>query len=124
MNLFFLTITASGTADATYYSGWDKVGAVAVCMLMLGVLVLLHRAGLKRVDQITDRHMAFMEKQTEVMAGLCDSNKSVVLGTSAFHKRLDWMLRCRKTGCPVNVMLSEDSEAEQKPMAGPQGPLP
>lgn len=103
-------LLAAGTADATYYSGWDKVGAVAVCVLMLGVLVLLHRSGLKRVDAISDRHMAFVEKQTEVLTELHGSNEQVVESTRTLHRRIDAMLTCHKPACPLKAFQSANSE--------------
>jgi len=95
-------------AEASYYNGWDKVGAVAVAVLMLGVLVMLHRSGLKRVDQISDRHMGFVEQQTKVLTSLTESNRETTDATRALNHRIDTILTCRKNGCPYEDIFQPD----------------
>ncbi len=130
--MFPFLVVAGVIPQATDYTAWDKAGAVAVCLLMLGLMIALHRAGLKRVDTISDRHMAFVEAQTKVMTTLVSSNNSVIEGYNVMHRRLDGMFSCRKTGCPVRVMLAfEEVEpmhhpapGAETPLAGPVGKLP
>lgn len=98
--------------DVTYYSGWDKVGAVAVCVMMLGVMLLLHRAGLKRVDAISDRHMEFVEKQVAVLTDLKASHDSMKDASQSMHRRMDVMLSCRLMGCPIKRFLTDPEKAE------------
>lgn len=110
MNL--ITIAAE-ISDVSYYNGWDKVGAVAVAVLMLGVLVMLHRSGLKRVDQISDRHMGFVEQQTKVLTSLTESNRESTEATKSLHHRIDSILTCRKNGCPFEDIFGTDRPRKQ-----------
>jgi len=103
-----LNLFAADLAEASYYNGWDKVGAVAVSVLMLGVLVMLHRSGLKRVDQISDRHMGFVEQQTKVLTSLTESNRETTDATRSLHNRIDSILTCRKNGCPYEDIFMPD----------------
>ena len=93
------------SADASYFNGWDKVGAVAVCVLMLGVLVALHRSGLKRVDTISDRLITFVETQTRVLSDLTSAHRAQMKSAEALHSRIDNILVCHKAGCPIGTML-------------------
>lgn len=110
------------TTDATYYSVWDKVGAVAVCMVMLVVVVRLHQTGLNRVDAISERHMTFVEKLTEILTELHSSNEDVVKITQTLHRRLDAMLACHKPACPLKAFQAasnEDVTLHSKPQTPP-----
>jgi len=105
--------------DATYYSGWDKAGAVAVAVAMLGVMVTLltvvirmHKGGISRLNEVSDRHMAFVEKQVAVLTDLKASNDSMKDSAQSMHRRIDVMLSCRYGGCPVKRFLTDPEKAE------------
>ena len=105
-------IFAEVPSDATYYSGWDKVGAVAVCVAVITVLVMLHRNGLKRVDAISDRHMAFVEAQTKTLTDVVSATNESRKASEAMHKRLDNILTCRKAGCPMRRIITQEEDKE------------
>lgn len=118
MNFDFVQLAAAST-DSSYWSGWDKVGAVAVAVFMMVIMMLLHRSGLKRVDKISDRHMAFVEAQTKVMTELVKSNDDRNEANTALHERIDRFLECRQTKCPVNEFLKRKVLATPPPGALP-----
>lgn len=91
--------------DATYYSAWDKVGTVAVCVMMMGVLVLVLRALMKRADLISDKHMQFVESQTKVLTDLTASHETAKEAAQSMHRRLDGILSCRRAGCPMKRLF-------------------
>lgn len=109
--------------DASGFSAWDKVGIVGVLIAVISVLVGLHRAGLKRVDAISDRHMEFVEVQTKIITQLVESNKERNDSNLKLHERLDRFLECRQPRCPVNSWLQQKRDKSEL-LAGPKGPLP
>lgn len=110
--LFIALIVADIPSDATYYSSWDKVGTVAVCVMMLGVLVLLLRAAIKRVDAISDKHMQFVQSQTAVLTNMTASNDKLKDSAESMHRRIDGILSCRKFGCPMKQFLASEDEGK------------
>lgn len=110
---------ASNVTDPDRWSGWDKLGAVAVCMAMLFMMVLLHRAGLKRVDVVSDRHMKFVESQTAVMTQLVTKIEQSYESANKVHERMDRILECRQPRCPVNLWLRSNGAGSAPPTGDP-----
>jgi hypothetical protein len=94
----------SSAMEASYFASWDKVGAVALSVAMIGILVGLHRSGLARVDAISDRLMKFVEEQTKVMTQLVESNRHTTDSANGLHARLDMLLTCGQPECPFLTM--------------------
>lgn len=99
-SLLPLVPVLSSAADANYFASWDKVGAVALAVAMIAILVGLHRSGLARVDAISDRHMKFVEEQTKIMTKLVESNRNTTESANGLHSRLDMILTCGQPDCP------------------------
>ncbi len=91
--------------EASYYSGWDKVGAVAVSMLILGgmgaLLLFLIKVGVGWLTKISQAHMEFVQKQTAVMTQLQASNEQMTEASATMHERLDTLLGCTRSDCAV-----------------------
>ncbi len=99
-SLLPLVPVLSSAMEASYFASWDKVGAVALAVAMIAILVGLHRSGLARVDAISDRHMKFVEEQTKVMTKLVESNRHTTESANGLHSRLDMILTCGQPDCP------------------------
>lgn len=107
MILYFL---AESAMDASSYSGWDKLGAVAVAVAMVVVLIVLNNRALSRVDSISDKHIAFVEKQTEVMTTLVQGQETLTKASESMHRRVDSILQCRKPQCPFTKVFTQDDK--------------
>lgn len=107
MNYLFLAETMM---DAESYTGWDKLGAVAVAVAMVVVLVILNNRALNRVDKISDKHLTYVEKQTEVMTRLVQGQDSLTKALETMHRRVDMVLQCRKPQCPFTTVFNQSNE--------------
>lgn len=107
MNYLFLAETMM---DAESYTGWDKLGAVAVAVAMVVVLVILNNRALNRVDKISDKQLTYVEKQTEVMTRLVQGQDSLTKAHETMHRRVDMVLQCRKPQCPFTTVFNQSNE--------------
>lgn len=112
--------------DAAGFLSWDHAGAVAVCVLVLVAVgigaVLVGRWFAK----ISGHLIGFLEKQTTTMVKLGDAvgemredtkdlKREVVEMVARYHLRVDYLLSCRKQGCPMGKMLSGDEAPPEAP---------
>lgn len=102
-------LLAETMMDAESYTGWDKLGAVAVAVAMVVVLVVLNNRALNRVDKISDKHLTYVEKQTEVMTKLVQGQDNIVKSNEVMHHRVDMVLQCRKPNCPFTTVFNQQN---------------
>jgi len=77
---------------------------VGILLLVLAVGIVVIAWAVRRFSRLASQAFEFVQQQTSALTSLRDSHEKQQDTQERLHERLDLLLSCTRTGCPVFEM--------------------
>lgn len=97
-------LAVPGIPSAETLAGYEKLGIVGILLLVLIIGLVVIIWAVRQLRSVSREFLGFVTEQTRTLTELRDAHEKQQETQERLHERLDTLLSCTRSGCPVFEM--------------------